>query len=166
MPRNSNGGDPKVNNGGAPQEFALEDIPLQDIYEANGATLEDDIRLTISGKSKTITKGNGDTIDISPATRGTLTNTDTGEEFDFVATGSFHTTVNEDGTSDVTVTGLNLIGNPFVNDGSYALVQTRGRFEYTFDPEAEPSDPPSPGDGFGPLEGNGQILFIVDDLVG
>jgi hypothetical protein len=152
---------PRNPNGGAPQKFALEDVPLQDIYEANGTTLEDDIVLDFWGKTKTITKGNGDTIEISPGSRGTLTNNDTDEVFDFVATGNFQYSDNGDGTTDVTINGLNLQGNPYVNDGSYALVQTRGHFNYTFDPAGADFS-----EQYSPLEGNGQILFIVDDLVG
>jgi len=154
-------------NGQAPTETSIEDFPLQDLYDFNGATLEDNITLDIAGKAKTITKGNGDTIEISPNFKGTLTNLDTADAdtFDFVATGTIQRSENDDGTIDVTYNGLNLVGNPYLNppdgegDLGYALVQTRGHFYNTEDPAGT-----TPSEIFGPLEGNGQILYIVDDF--
>lgn len=148
---------PNNTNGQAPTAFSFEDFSLQDIYAANGTTLEADIVLDMAGKAKTITMRNGDTIDISPGLKGTLTNNDTGDTFDFVATGSIRNSVNDDGTILATANGLNLIGNPYVDDGAYALTQTRGHFTYTYD---DANVPP-----WGPLEGDGQIIFIVDDLI-
>ncbi len=148
---------PSNPNGQAPVEVSLEGFDLQSLYDANGAYLEDEILLSYAGKAKTITQGNGDTVDISPSFKGTLTNLESGDVFEFVATGSIRYSDNGDGTLLITYNGLNLVGNPYLDDGSYALVQTRGHFSNVYD---EASDP-----AYGPLDGHGQILFIVDDLV-
>ena len=85
-----------------------------------------------------------------------------GDTFEFVATGSIHRSENKDGTTQVTLNGLNLTGNPYLDpnaDGSevYALAQTRGHFFYTEDPGGS-----TPEEIYGPLDGNGQMLYIVD----
>jgi hypothetical protein len=155
---------PASENGGAPTEETLEDFPLQLLYDANGATLDEDITLSYSRKLKVITTGTDDTIEISPGFTGTLTNEDTGDEFDFVATGSVRTSDNDDGTSEVTVNGLNLTGNPYLDadgdgDLDYALTQTRGHYSFTVDPTGA-----TPEEIYSPLEGDGQILYIVDNF--
>ena len=151
-------------NGQAPVESSLEAFPLQLLYDFNGATLEREVLLDVYGTEKSITKGNGDTIGIAPNLKGTLTDVATGETFDFVFTGSIQRSENEDGTFDVTYNGLNLVGNPYLDadgdgDLAYALVQTRGHFTQIQDPSGT-----TPEEIYGPLDGNGQILYIVDDI--
>lgn len=165
---------PASPNGQAPQDVSLENFPLSGIYAFNGVVWDEgvEVYISFSGKEKQIVKGNGDTITISPGLKGTLINQD-GDTFDFVITGSRHSSPNEDGTIDETFNGLNLLGNPFVvpadpdgnlpghyvfdDEGSYSFTQTRGHATYTYD---EANDPP-----WGPLEGSGQILYIVDDMI-
>jgi hypothetical protein len=64
--------------------------------------------------------------------------------------GTFHISTLEDGTEVYKYTGINILGDPFIGqDGQYAIVQTRGNF--TSDGE--------------PLSGNGQINYVVDELL-
>jgi hypothetical protein len=136
-------------NGTRPAEVSVS-LDISDFYEYFGNPLEDEIILTYGGKEKTILTGNGETIITSPGVRGTLSNLTTGESLDVMLPGTFHISTLEDGTEVEKYTGINILGDPFIGqDGQYAVVQTRGNF--TWDGE--------------PLSGNGQINYVVDDLL-
>jgi hypothetical protein len=137
-------------NGTRPVEVS-EDLNISNIYEFFGNPIEDEIQFTYSGKGKTIQKGNGEIVEISPGLRGTFTNLTTGESLDVVLPGTFHIRTLEDGTIVEKYTGINILGDPFIGqDGQYAIVQTRGNFTWT---EGEP------------LSGNGQVNYVVDELL-
>jgi hypothetical protein len=113
-------------NGAAPQEFSAT-YPPEVVATLPGAC-DFPMQLEISGKTKTIEQGNGDTISIYPNWTVTVTNTDTDEEATFKVTGANHLSTLENGNVQTVMTGRNLAFDPeagtFVSMGHFTFVNT------------------------------------------
>jgi hypothetical protein len=111
-------------NGGAPEDVSFTVSP-QDIAGYPGAC-SFPMQLEISGKTKTIEQGNGDTISIFPAYSVTVTNTANGKQATFNATGSNHLSTLENGNVETVMTGRNFALDPvagtFVSMGHFTFV--------------------------------------------
>ncbi|ELT45922.1 hypothetical protein ACJJV6_03055 [Arthrobacter nitrophenolicus] len=89
----------------------VDDVLLELTYKPN-QLCSYPVQLVVTGKSKLIELP-GDRIFIaSPGQEVTITNLRTGESETFLITGSTHAQVEDDGTTEVTVTGLNIVLNP------------------------------------------------------
>lgn len=66
----------------------------------------------MTGKSKFVDLPGDRFFIASPGQELTVTNVKTGEEATFLITGSTHAEVQADGTTEVKVTGLNVVANP------------------------------------------------------
>jgi hypothetical protein len=113
-------------NGTAPEEFSATYSP-EDVATLPGAC-DFPMQVEISGKSKTIEQGNGDTISIYPNWTVTVTNTDTDEEATFNVTGANHLSILENGNVQTVMTGRNFALDPvagtFVSMGHFTFVNT------------------------------------------
>ena len=69
------------------------------------------VQLVVTGKSKLIELPGDRVFIASPGQEVTITNLKTGEEATFLITGSTHAELQADGTTEVTVTGLNIVLN-------------------------------------------------------
>ncbi len=88
--------------------------------------------VTFSGQQGAVDlSGHGrfDIISLSPGFTVTLTNADTGASATYNATGSFHETVNADGTTTVFGTGHNVL---FFPELGLSAVRTTGPVTFTF----------------------------------
>jgi hypothetical protein len=84
------------------------------------------MQVEISGKSKTIGQGNGDTISIFPNSSVTVTNLANEEQATFNVTGSNHLSTLENGNVQTVMTGRNFALDPvagtFVSMGHFIFV--------------------------------------------
>ena len=91
-----------------------------------------DVRVVVTGKSKTITLPNGGTITTAPAQNATITNQETGKSATFNVTGvRFDSPAGADGIVYSVITGRNLAFDPagtFLNIGrfTFAIDTTTG----------------------------------------
>ena len=69
------------------------------------------VQLVVTGKSKLIELPGDRVFIASPGQEVTITNLKTGEEATFLITGSTHAELQADGTTEVKVTGLNVVLN-------------------------------------------------------
>lgn len=69
------------------------------------------VQLVVTGKSKLIELPGDRVFIASPGQKVTITNLKTGEEATFLITGSTHAELQADGTTEVKVTGLNVVLN-------------------------------------------------------
>jgi hypothetical protein len=70
------------------------------------------VQLVVTGKSKAIELPGDRVFIASPGQEVTITNLKTGEEATFLITGTTHAELQDDGTTEVKVTGLNVVLNP------------------------------------------------------
>lgn len=140
-------------NRGAPDDISLT-IDISPFLQADYG-LELNYDLILEGKSKTIdVPGEGRFITLSPGLHVTLHNRDTDElSRPINISGPTFTTFNEDGSTDVVVTGRSLNEDPFIRDGNAGFVFVSGRFSFSFDAEGNLSEP---------LNGNGHIVDFLD----
>lgn len=87
------------------------DVLLDVTFKAN-QLCKYPVQLVVTGKSKFIDLPGDRFFVASPGQEVTITNLKTGEEATFLITGSTHAQVEADGTTEVTVTGLNVVLNP------------------------------------------------------
>ena len=88
-----------------------DDVLLDVTFKAN-QLCKYPVQLVVTGKSKFIDLPGDRFFIASPGQEVTITNLKTGEEATFLITGSTHAQVEADGTTEVTVTGLNVVLNP------------------------------------------------------
>lgn len=138
-------------NGGKPTDVDEDPIDL-----APGAVFDkcdDPIRLSYSGKAKTLQLPGGRFIFTAPKLMATLTNLESEEsekQETVVITGAFHQTTLENGDVVTVATGRNLLGDP-----EAGFVIAVGNFSYVFDAE---------GTLVQPLEGEGQLIDVCELL--
>ena len=113
-------------NGAAPEEISGT-IPPEVVATYPGAC-DFPMQLEISGKTKTIEQGNGDTISIFPNYSVTATNLANGKQATFNVTGSNHLSTLENGNVQTVMTGRNFALDPvagtFVSMGHFTFVNT------------------------------------------
>jgi hypothetical protein len=108
----------------------------------------------LSGKTKEIDLGSGQTLSTSPGLRVTLTNlAEPTNQVSYVITGSFLLTEQPDGTLFVVARGRNIVFGPDVG-----MFLTIGRFTFTaFDADGTPLALTQP-------EGNGRLIDVCAQL--
>ena len=146
---------PKQPNPNKPTE--LDPIPIVlppfSVSEDQDFALE----IVVTGKSKTIVHPDDSFLFLSPGQKATLTNLDDpSKTVTFGVTGSFHQTTLDDGTVVTESHGRSLLFDPLIDDGKPGLVLAIGNFSFAFDAE---------GDLIEPLNGDGQIVNVIDLLV-
>ena len=135
-------------NGGKPTDVDEDPIDL-----APGAVFDkcdDPIRLSYSGKAKTLQLPGGRFIFTSPELTATLTNLESEKQETVIITGAFHQTTLENGDVVTEATGRNLLGDP-----EAGFVIAVGNFSYVFDAD---------GTLVQPLEGEGQLIDVCELL--
>lgn len=88
-----------------------EDVLLDITFKAN-QLCSYPVQLVVTGKSKLIELPGDRVFIASPGQEVPITNLKTGEEETFLITGSTHVELQADGTTEVKVTGLNVVLNP------------------------------------------------------
>ncbi|MFD0045395.1 hypothetical protein ACFVGV_09425 [Pseudarthrobacter scleromae] len=88
-----------------------DDVLLDVTFKAN-QLCKYPVQLVVTGKSKFVDLPGDRFFIASPGQELTVTNVKTGEEATFLITGSTHAEVQADGTTEVKVTGLNVVANP------------------------------------------------------
>jgi hypothetical protein len=135
------------NNGGAPQELRVEGtLPAQDpsAPDTDLASLgcDFDLGYVVTGKTKTITKHDGETIVIAPGQYATLTNLESGETVTYNATGVvFGSAPDQNDVVYYVITGRNIGFDPagtFLNIGrfTFAIDTTTGELHPIVEPQA------------------------------
>lgn len=96
--------------GTGPAAAAPGDASVVLTYKAN-ELCKYPVQLTVTGKSNFFELPNDRFFVGSPGQRVTITNLKTGEEATYLITGSTHAELQADGTTEFTVTGLNIVLN-------------------------------------------------------
>jgi hypothetical protein len=136
-------------NGGAPEEISGTISP--EVVATYPGACEFPMKVEISGKTKTIEQGNGDTISIFPNYTVTVTNTDNNEQATFNVTGSNHMSTLENGNVQTVMTGRNFALDPVA--GTFVSM---GHFTYVSDPTAtDPADI-----NVVPVSGKGRMIDV------
>ena len=147
-------------NGGAPAEgvIARGILPAQDpdAPDTDLASLgcDFDLGYVVTGKTKTITKHDGETIVIAPGQYATLTNLESGEEVTYNVTGvTFASAPDQNDIVYYVITGRNAAFDPagtFLNIGrfTFAIDTTTGELHPIVEPQ----------------EGKGQAIDICEIL--
>jgi hypothetical protein len=104
--------------------------------------------IDVVGKTKIIDLGDGQSIITSPGQKATLTAN--GKTVKYVITGTSHEQVMEDGSTEVTATGRNILLRP-----DFGLFLTIGNFNYART---------AGGGELRPFEGSGQFVNICEIL--
>ena len=111
-------------NGGAPEEISGTISP--EVVATYPGACDFPMEVTVSGKTKTVEQGNGDTISIFPNYSVTATNLANGEQATFNVTGSNHLSTLENGNVQTVMTGRNFALDPvagtFVSMGHFTFV--------------------------------------------
>ncbi|MDE8588398.1 hypothetical protein [Arthrobacter sp. NQ4] len=96
--------------GVGPATAASGDVLLDVTFKAN-QLCKYPVELLVTGKSKFIELPGDQFVIASPGQRVTVTNLKTGESVTYLITGTTHGELQADGTTEVTVTGLNVVLN-------------------------------------------------------
>ena len=111
-------------SGGAPEEVSATLGP-EDLAQYPGHC-SFPMQVEISGKTKTVEQGNGDTTSIFPTFSVTVTNLDNGKQATFNVTGSNHLSTLENGNVQTVMTGRNFALDPvagtFISMGHFTFV--------------------------------------------
>lgn len=106
------------------------DVLLDVTFKAN-QLCKYPVQLVVTGKSKFIELPGDRFFIASPGQEVTITNLKTGEEETFLITGATHAEVQADGTTEVTVTGLNVVLNPReAKSGKPGIFLLEGNFNF------------------------------------
>jgi hypothetical protein len=111
------------------------DVLLDTTFKAN-QVCKYPIELVVTGKSKFIDLPSDRYIVASPGQVVTVINLKTGESATFLITGTTHAQVQADGTTEVTVTGLNVVLNSREQKSEEpGLFLLEGNFDFALNPD-------------------------------
>jgi hypothetical protein len=114
------------------------------------------LELVPSGKIKTIDLPGDHSIVVFPGLEATLTIVDNSKSVTLSITGADHQTTLENGDVLHELSGRNLAGDPFIDNGQPGLFLVAGHFSYSLH---------SDGTLAQPLEGQGEMVNVIDLLI-
>lgn len=122
--------------GPGPVSAATGDNVLYDLKFKAKELCKYSVELVVTGKSKSIDLPNDRFIVASPGQEVTVINLKTGESATFLITGTTHAQVQADGTTEYTVTGLNVVLNAReAKSEEQGLFLLEGNFNFALNPD-------------------------------